>query len=199
MAEPKKMDDLSIGDFSRPIAPEGGATRSVLEGAERRLDAEATAVETELKPLVSYEERLKEVGVTKEQAAAIINAVMTKGFWSEEVKITGTLRARFRTRTKKDSTRAQNYVEAQRPMYDSHYAELLTHQLVAASLEQFGQDTFAHPDRKAPNEVIEKAFADRFAYVENLADPAYRILASKLAAFDRKIAAVLQEGTVENF
>jgi len=203
MAE-KQLDEVKIGDFSKPLVPPrpagtSGSTKEVLETAEKKLDAEATAVEAELRPMASYEERLKEVGVTREEAAKIVNAIMTKGFYSEEIPLTKTLKARFRTRSKKDTSRAQTYVETQRPMYDAHYADLMTHQLLAASLEQFGTDKFEHPDRKASSETVEKLFTDRFVYVETLADPAYRLLANKLAIFDRKISTVLEEGTVENF
>lgn len=200
MAEKNQLDDIRIGDFARqPVGDASGGTKVALESAEKRLDAEATVVEAELKPLVSYEEQLKEVGVTKEQAAAIVNSIMTKGFWSEEVKLTSTIRVRFRTRSKRDTMRAQNYVEAQRPSYDAHYADLMTHHLLAASLEQVGKDQFEHPGRKASGEEVEKLFTDRFVYVETLADPMYRLLARKLGVFDQKVAAVLQEGTVENF
>lgn len=200
MAEKKQLDDVRIGDFSRPLAaPGSGPAKEALEKEERRLDQEVAVVESELKPLSSYEERLKEVGVTREQAAAIVNAIMTRGFWSDEIKITKSLRVRFRTRSKRDTTRAQNYVEAQRPAYDAHYADLMTHQLLAASLEQLGEDKFEHPSRKATADEVEKAFTDRFVYVETLGDPAYRLLAAKLAAFDRKVSVVLEEGTVENF
>lgn len=199
MAEKKQLDDLRIGDFSRPPVEAAGTTKAALEGAEKRLDAEAAIVEAELKPLVSYEEKLKDAGVTKEQAASVVNSIMTKGFWSEEIKVTTTMRARFRTRSKKDTTRAQAFVEQQRPQYESHYAELLTHSLLAASLEQFGSDKFEHPGRKASDKEVEAAYQDRYAYVENLADPVYRLLATKLVAFDRKVAIVLEEGTIENF
>lgn len=199
MAEKKQLDDVRIGDFSRPPVDAGGATKVALEGAEKRLDAEATIVEAELKPLVSYEEKLKDAGVTKEQAASIVNSIMTKGFWSEEVKVTATIRVRFRTRSKKDTTRAQNYVEGQRPQYAGHYAELMNHALLAASLEQLGAEKFEHPGRTASTDDVEKAYSNRFAYIETLADPMYRLLAGKLVAFDQKVAVVLEEGTVENF
>lgn len=196
----KTIDDLRIGDFSRPVATKTpGTTKDNLEIAERKLEAEAEAVEAELRPMASYEERLKEVGVTRDQAAKIVNAIMTKGYWSDEIPITKTLKVVFRTRSKKDISRAQSYIEAQRPVYDAHYADLMTHHLLAASLEQFGTDKFEHPDRKATSETVEKLFTDRFVYVETLADPAYRLLANKLATFDRKVAAVLEEGAIENF
>jgi hypothetical protein len=46
---------------------------------------------------------------------------------------------------------------------------------------------------------MEKAFQERVAYVDNMADPTLRILMQRLVKFDRMISAVLEEGSIENF
>lgn len=196
-------DDVRIGDFTRPPvgAPPSGAspTKDALDQAEAKLAAAAARDEAALKPMASYEEQLKKVDVTNAQAAIIIDAVLLKGYYAEDVTITKTIKARFRTRNARDTKRAQEQIEAQRLTYDIHYSEVLARLLLAASLEQFAGDTFVHPPRSAKQDVIEKAFFERLAYVDSLSDPAMRLLITKLSKFDQMIGTVLAEGSIENF
>lgn len=200
-------DDVKIGDFSRPITtpPKAPAvapspTRDALVAAETRLDDEAKRDEVALQPMASYEERLKQEGLSREKAAEIIDAVLLKGFYAEDIKVTSRIKVRLRTRNARDIKRVQEILEAQRFSIDAHYSEAWTRFLLAASLEQFGEDKFAHPNvRKEAYDVVEKAFQERVTYVDRLPDPAMRILFSKLFKFDRKVAAALEEGSIENF
>jgi hypothetical protein len=196
-------DEVRIGDFTQPIVPKQAKgtspAKDALESAEKRLGAEASSLEEELRPMASYEEKLKEVGVTREQAARVIDAVLMRGYYAEDVQLTKTVKARFRTRNARDIRRAQEYIEAARPAYDAHYQELLGRQLLAASLEQFGNDKLPHPDRRAAEDEVNKAHADRLSFVDTLSDPALRLLMQKLIKFDRKVSAILEETAVENF
>jgi hypothetical protein len=191
-------DDLRIGDFSKPLAPRSPVKDS-LDAAEKQIDEEATRDEATLKPMLSFEESLKEAGVTREKAAEIVDAVLLKGFYAEDVSITKTISARFRTRNARDTRRAQEMLETHRLSYDVHYQELMARYLLASSLESFGGDKLNHPPKNAKYEVIEKSYSERLAYVDALSDPALRVLFVKISKFDQKINAVLREGTVENF
>jgi hypothetical protein len=207
------MDDLRIGDFSRPVvppvsvspaAPPGtslGASKDILDDKDARLTDAVKAVEAELKPMASYEEQLREVGLDKAKAAEIVDAILTRGYWAEDVSITKSVKARFRTRSSKDRSRAVSFIETARPMYDSHYQELLSKLLLAASLESFASDKFDHPDlRSAKADDIEAAFNARFRYVDSvISDPAFILLTRHFTKFDNKIRVVMQEGAVENF
>ena len=196
-------DDARIGDFSRPVvemAPQGvSPTKDALEQAERKLEVATLQDEATLKPMVSYEERLKEVGVSKSKASEIIDAVLLKGYYAEDVQITKSIKARFRTRNARDTKRAQEQIEAQRLTYDVHYSEILARLLLSASIERFADDVFTHMPRGAKHDAIEKAFFDLMSYVESLSDPAMRLLITKLSKFDRMISVVLEEGSIENF
>lgn len=193
--------DTRIGDFSRPLAAKTPASpvKEALDDAERALSAEVKSVEAELRPMASYEEKLKEAGITREEAARVIDDVLMRGYYAEDVKITRSIRARFRTRNARDIRRAQDQIELARPTYEAHYQEILSRHLLAASLEQFGNDKLRHPDRRASQDDVEKAFADRLSYVDTLSDPALRLLMTKLVAFDRKVSVVLEEGALESF
>jgi len=196
-------DDARIGDFTRPVVdpPKTGAspTKDALDRAEQNLEDSVQKDEATLKPMISYEERLKEIGVTKAKAAEIIDAVLLKGFYAEDVQITKSIKARFRTRNARDTRRAQEQIEAQRLTYDVHYSEMLARLLLASSLERFGDDKLTHVMKGTKNDDVEKAFFNRMSYVESLSDPAMRLLITKLAKFDRMIGIVLEEGAIENF
>lgn len=197
-------DDVRIGDFTRPTVdppkPTTGQTKEKLEALEIQLDAEASKDEATLKPMASYEEKLKEAGLTREKAAEIIDAVLLKGFYAEDIKVTSKVKVRLRTRNARDTKRAQEILEAQRFTIDAHYSESWSRLLLAASLEQFGDDKFVHPNpRKDSYETTEKAFQERIAYVEGLPDPALRVLFGKLWKFDNRVSVALEEGSIENF
>lgn len=198
-------DDARIGDFSRPVIdppkpPTTGQTKERLEALDTQLDVEASKDEATLKPMASFEEKLKAAGLTRDQASEIIDAVLLKGFWAEDIKVTSKIKVRLRTRNARDTKRAQEILEAQRFTMDAHYSESWFRLLLAASLEQFGDDKFVHPNyRKDGFEAIEKAYQDRIVYVEGLPDPALRVLFSKLSKFDNRVAVALEEGSIENF
>jgi hypothetical protein len=199
-------DDVRIGDFSRSAVdlpkttPPTSPTKERLEALENQLETEAGKDEAALKPMASFEEKLKEAGLSRDKASEIIDAVLLKGFYAEDIKVTSKVKLRLRTRNARDTKRAQEILEAQRFTIDSHYTEMWSRLLLAASIEQFGDDKFVHPSpRKEAYDVIEKAYQDRIAYVESLPDPALRVLFGKLWKFDQRVSVALEEGSIENF
>lgn len=202
------MDDLKIGDFTQSVVPAKSASKAAMPPPakipvgpdEIALGAEAEAVEAELVPMRTYEDKLRDAGVTREEAAKIVDAIMMRGFWAEDVRITKSVLARLRTRGSMDRTRAINRVEAARPSYDAHYYDLMNKLLLAASLESFGAVKFAHPARDAKPDEVEAAFDARFTYLDAvIADPAYQLLLRAFLRFEDKVRVVTQEGVVENF
>jgi hypothetical protein len=196
-------DEVRIGDFSQPVVPPPTTTRSpaeeALKTAEKTFDEAAQKDEAALQPMLTYEQKLKDLKITRTKAAEIIDAVLVKGYYAEDVPVTKTLNVRLRTRGARDTKRAQDMIENQRLSYDAHYGELMSRYLLAASLERFGSDKFSHPSKGAKPEEIEEAYKQRLAYVEDLSDPALRLLIAKTIRFDKMIAVVLEEGSIENF
>ncbi len=195
------MEETKIGDFSRDLTPkaEKDTTKGKLEAAEKTLDKKADDVEQQLKPRVSYEEQLKEAGISKDEAAEIIDAVLMKGYYSEEVKLTSRISARFRTRQYRDIQRAQTIIETQRPVYEDHKQAIYLRHALAGSLERFGKDTLNFPKSNANGDEVEKAFQERVTYVDQLSEPAMNLLYRMLFKFDQKVLTVLSEGVIENF
>jgi len=204
---PTTDEPTRIGDFSRPVvdapkktAPPASPTKDALDAAETRLDEDASKDEAALKPLASFEEKLKAAGLTREKAAEIVDGVLLKGFYAETLKITSTVNVRLRTRNARDVKRIQEMLEAQRFTIDSHYSEVWSRLLLAASLESFAKDKFNHANPRTDSfEEVEKSFMERVTYVDALPDPALRVLLAKLWKFDNRISVAIEEGSIENF
>ena len=191
-------EEVRIGDFSTPAAP-SSPTKEALDKAESRLDADARRDEATLKPMQSFQERLDSVKVTREEAAEIVDSVLLKGYYAKDYAITKTIKARFRTRGARDTRRAQDMLENMRLSISAHYNEMLSRFLLASSLERFGDDKLDHAAKGSNADEHERAFNSRLNYVDNLSDPALRVLFDKLRIFDTMISTVLEEGTIENF
>lgn len=198
------VDDARIGDFSTSIvtpAPQGAGspTAEAMRAAETRLETDAKKDEAALKPMTSYEERLKAIDMSREEAAKIVDAILLRGYFSKTYPLTKTLAVSFRTRCARDITRANSMLENQRFSYDHHYSQLFTRYMLAASLERLGSETFTHPQKGAKTDDIETAYRQRLSHIEDLPEPTTNLLISKLIAFDNMINVVMAEGVVENF
>lgn len=196
------IDDAAIGDFSRSVVPkpaQGSPEKDRLDQTEARLGQEATSIEKATKPLESYEEQLKEVGVSREEAAQIIDAILMQGYYAEDIHLTKRIVVRLRTRLYRDTRRTQDYIERAMPKYDNHYNEIVNRYALAASIEQLGPTKLEHPKTNASADEIEKSFENRLTFVESLIEPTLRLLFNKLYRFDLKLRVVLEEGALENF
>jgi len=181
----------------------------ILENPEEeinKLERELTEEPEEDRPLTTEEKEqayltgLKEVGLSIEKARSIMEQVLIKGYYEEAERI-GPITVRIRTRSYNDTLRAQRYLEAENPTYNMNVQDLVARYNIAASLVQYGDNTFYHPedDPSASTDNIESAFADRLRFV--MGRPA--IVVSKLMAlvyqFDLKIASVFSEGAPQDF
>ena len=196
---PGKDDPIAIGNFDKPLV-ERSHTEAALKSAEARLDGDVRRDEEQLQPLQSYADRLKEAGIDTAKAAKIVDEVLLKGFYAEDIQITKTIKMRLRTRSARDTRRIQDILEAEAPKFDHHYRETLTRLLLAASLEQFGDQKLRHPEKNDKAEDIEQKFQERIQYLDSqVSDPALRIMFAKLFKFDQMITVALEEGAIENF
>lgn len=205
-----------LSDFQKPVVPQppkrpapqpeapretplAGARAEGLDAAEKRIAEEAQAAEKQKKPLEKYEERLKEVGVTKEEAAVIVDSVLTHGFYEEDIPITKRFKVRFRTRQYADTLRLNNFLEQTRPAYQAHYQEAVFNFSLASSLREYGAQSFEHPKKDTTEKGADALFNARLTFVQGLPDAMVRLLYEKLGRWDDKIRVCLEEGAIENF
>lgn len=168
--------------------PEEGPQQTVEEVTDEISQLEEDIEKVEAAPELTYEEKLKRHGVTKEEAEKIIDALMVDGIYQKTYAITKKYDVTFRTRLMEDQNRALDAIEFKGPQYPTTVGNIVAGQNLAASIVKFRDIDFA-----------EVKIKERIEWVQKLPDTVARLLANKLAKFDQLILDVLDEGAIENF
>lgn len=162
-------------------------------------DADVSEVVKELQeeadrtPVERYRARLKAAGVTLDEAEGIFDAVFTKGYYEEYVKLGRgqSRRGVFRTRQHEDTLRVQKALELEQPSLNVTQNALINRYNLAASLYEW--------DGRALKHDTDQDFDALLNLVRRLPDPIVSLLTQELAKFDRKTLVVFSDGAVENF
>lgn len=144
-----------------------------------------------LTPAEKYRERLKSMKIDLKEAGLIYDAVLSKGYHEEYVRLRGNRRAVFRTRSYEDHLRLQTILEMQKPQLAISQDELITRYNLAASLFEW--------DGKALKHETDEDFDAVLLLLRKLPGPLFSVLARELSKFDTKVMAVFDEGAEENF
>lgn len=144
-----------------------------------------------LTPAERYRERLKQLNLELKEAEIIYDAVLTKGYYEEYVRLRGDHRAVFRTRQYEDHLRLQTIMEMQKPQLAISQDELITRYNLAASLFEW--------DGKVLKHETDDDFDAVLKLVRKLPAPLFTVLSRELSKFDAKVMAVFAEGADENF
>lgn len=153
--------------------------------------AEATKDLDFLTPAEKYRDRLKQMKIDVKEAEAIYDAVLSKGYYEEYVRLRGNQRAVFRTRMYEDHLRLQTILEMQKPQLAISQDELITRYNLAASLYEWNGKPLKHETDEDFDAVL--------LLVKKLPGPLFTVLSRELAKFDTKVMAVFDEGADENF
>jgi hypothetical protein len=146
-----------------------------------------------------YEKNLGEFDITLRAARAIMEQMVTKGFYEEDFKV-GPITCTLRTRVYDDLVRTQRLLETERPEYASAVQEMLNRYNTAASLVRYGEYTFDHPDAMTATEKdLEDAFEKRMHFVKRLPQLISVKVMQFSYEFDRKMIAVFGEGAPQDF
>jgi hypothetical protein len=146
--------------------------------------------EAELTPRERYEKRLEDAKISRETANAIFDAVMSKDYYEEYVKV-GTNRAVFRTRMYEDHLRLQTALELQRPGLVLSQEDMITRYNLAASLYEWRGKPLKHDNDEDFDKVLN--------IIKRMPAPVYSLLAQKLAEFDQKVMTVFSDGATDSF
>ena len=177
-----------------PASPETSSSSD----AEKRAKRYEELVD-KLSPVELYQKRLDEADISNAMAMAIVDALMSQGFYEETVHLTKRTSVTFRTRRHSDTLRLQHSLEIQRPIYNEAVEEMAVRYNIASSLIRFHDTTLSFPGQSATAEDVEEAFDKRLKFVEALPDQTFYRLASLMASFDEKVMLVMSEGVAENF
>jgi len=201
-----------IGENKMFSGPKDNAPRAAsLPGKQKDKVEESLDIISELagaKPVVDekvlskeeqYEKNLVEFGITLRAARAIMEQMVTKGFYEEDFKV-GPITCTLRTRVYEDLVRTQRLLEVERPEYASAVQEMLNRYNTAASLVRYGEYTFDHPDAMTATEKdLEEAFEKRMHFVKRLPTLISVKVMQFSYEFDRKMIAVFGEGAPQDF
>lgn len=170
------------------------------------VEAASNLGEEALRPLTAEEKAkmyikgLELVGLTQDEARAIMDKILFEGHYSEEYTLGGKLPVVLRTRVYSDVERSMRYAEVEAPRIPSHLNDILARYNLAASLERYGDKHFEFPEgADATPEKIEEAFEKRYNFVMSLNTPIAGRLHNFIVEFDQKMNAVLADGAPENF
>lgn len=148
---------------------------------------------------LSYEDVLKAVDLTREQAYVILDAVLLEDVYTEVIALTPKVSVTFRTRVYQDTVRYHQNLERYQPRYETQRDETRLRYNLAASLAAFRGESFRHPDPKTDPEGAEREFLVRHDFVRGLPELTVDRLCNELYKFDKRVYAALNEGAVEFF
>lgn len=172
------------------------------EATSEGQDSAATA----LTPVERWKKNIAAVKLSEAQAEAILDDVLTKGYWSKDYSLLrDRVQVTFRTRDVYHQRRVANAIDQFRlPTPDKASAVYVSYNLAGslAALTARGlpQKALLFPDvyKSDPTE-IEQAFNARLAYVEKLPGPLLGALTQALVNFETIVNAALSEGAPEGF
>lgn len=178
-----------------PAAPQPSSALS--EGIQEDLKDTLDKNKAGAEKAKTYEEILAENNITREKAHLVVDALLEKGYYEETYQIklptSSTVTVTLRTRTQADYIRFLHALEANAPRYVEEQRELQARYYLVASLISFRGQTF-------PGDTTEKtAFESKMDWLEKQPERIVALLTNRLAAFDREINIIMNEGAVENF
>jgi len=187
--EPRPIPPIAGETVSAPISSAGGEPApldaNVLEKKlQEALDASQEA------PEKSYDEKLKELGVTRDEANAVIDEIMTKNVYERAYPLTKNSRVVFRTRELSDQESTQDIIERSAPQFVGTMGLIMSKNNLLASLAELNGTRFENND-------VDRGKAKKF--IERLPYAVFSVLINKLAQFDKLIATVTDESALQNF
>jgi hypothetical protein len=184
-SKPSPEQEAKIEQTLREMDEASG--KSAAEKIERPKSREDIARE--------YEEGLSEVGLTLEEARGIIENIVVNGFYEDSTRI-GPLTFRYRTRNHTDTLRTYREVESSGIAMPEAMQEFINRHNAAGSLVSWGDRKFEHPERA---EDREEAFKERFDFLSSISDVVSIKMMQIIHDFDKKIAAVMADGSPQDF
>jgi len=209
MPDEKDRTAPMIGQFSGPPtnAPRVALRRKDEEEDPVTSEAPAEAPKTgKRNPKTSVEvqkaflEGLEEIGLDVEKARGIMDEILQHGYY-KETHILRNKELVVRSRGYRDTLRAQRYLEVENPTYAMNLDEIVMRYNTAASLVQYGDRTFEHPEdsEESTDQQIQDAFEKRRRFLETLPSIMVGKLYTIVYNIDIKLAAIFAEGAPEDF
>ena len=169
-----------------PPAPNDTPTEQILDDIQKSLE------QSPEDRLAKYWKELDALGVTRDEAAKVIDQLLFKGVYQEEYRVNNKLTVTFRTRDQRASDRLAEAMDQHDPKFNGTLLNLVAQYNLAASLVQYGPHKFE-------GGTTEEGFTIALDYIKKLPFPVFSILATKLSKFDTKVATIMTEEAVSSF
>ena len=150
-------------------------------------------------PRQIWEEELEFEDMTQEEAAKILDGIITNGMYEESYRM-GNLVVRLRTRTTSDADRVVESIQDFKPETSGTLSHLIARMNVAASISQFGDRKFNFsPATDGNQDLLEEEFTERYRFITRIPAQIFFSLTQVLERFDRRVQLACDPRAIENF
>ncbi len=142
-------------------------------------------------PQEDFLKQLERLKITKDTAAQIVDAMLFKGFYEEEIPLTKKVKVKFKTRGQEAVDRLNTEINRIDPKFNGTLYSLVAEYNIAASLVAYGPYQF--------DGSTDEGFEKTLKYIKALPTPVFQLLANKLSKFDDKTMTVMSEEATSFF
>jgi len=150
-------------------------------------------------PIAMWRQECELFGLNMRDAAVVLDSVMSRGFYEESYKIAGRV-FKIRTRSTVDGDRLIEMLRELRPDNNAVLTHLVSRINLAASLSNFGSESFPHTYPTDDNrELLDQEWKARWNYTSALPQPIFLAITQTLGRFDEKVSLACDARALENF
>jgi len=150
-------------------------------------------------PRQLWEAELEEASVTTNEAAAILDAIMSTGKYEETYRMGGT-QFKLRTRTTVDADRTIEILQDLKPEVTGVYSHIVSRINLASSIVAFGSKSFTHTEPSDDNRpTLDAEWRHRYQFCSTLPAPTFYMLTQILQRFENKVNLASDPRSLENF
>lgn len=146
-----------------------------------------------------WEEELEYSDLSKDEAAKILDAVITNGMYEETYRM-GKMVVKMRTRNTSDADRVIEAIQDFKPETSGTLSHLIARMNLAASVSQFGEKEFNFtPPNDGNRDILEQEFNERYNFISKVPAQIFFSLTQVLEKFDRRVQLACDPRAIENF
>ncbi len=168
------------------------------EAASAPLPKEETKEEETKEKTPTYVERLAAAKISVTHAREVMDAVLFNGTYEETTPLRPNFPVVIQTRAYGDTLRLMRVMEAENPTFPMHINDIIARYNVCASLVQYGETVFSPPKEKTPIALADN-FEERLQFLYGLPEIVINKLIDLVARFDKKVAIIFSEGSIQDF
>jgi hypothetical protein len=188
---------IDMGKILKTKEPEEAPEIPIEQQAQEK--AEELADEYYSTPTDLWRQECELLGLSRTEAASVLDSVMSRGFYEESYKIAGKV-FKIRTRTTVDGDRLIEMLRELRPDNNAVLTHLIARINLASSLSTFGGTVYAHTYPADDNrEILDAEWKERWNATTAFPQPIFLALTQTLQIFDEKVALACDARALENF